>query len=85
MVLPGLTPRLTGAGGPTGPQGTNKGHENGEAMALVGVHVEPPVRLRRVVETAENSCASVKFTHAFVIFHATHAWQPQLEQQSRKG
>ena len=42
--------RLTGAEGPNGPQGTNTGHENGEAMASVGVRVQPPVRLRRVVE-----------------------------------
>jgi hypothetical protein len=40
----GLTPELTGAGGPTGPQGTNIGHENGEAMANVGVRVERFVR-----------------------------------------
>jgi hypothetical protein len=38
----GLTPELTGAGGRR-PQGTNTGHENGEAMASVGVRVEPPV------------------------------------------
>jgi hypothetical protein len=46
----GLTPRLTGAGGPIGPQGTNSGHENAEGMPAVCVRVEPTVRLRRVVE-----------------------------------
>jgi len=41
------TPRLTGAGARSA-QGTNTGHENGEAMASVGVRVEPTVRnLRR--------------------------------------
>ena len=44
-----LTPRLTGAGARSA-QGTNTGHENGEAMASVGVRVEPPVRLGSVVE-----------------------------------
>ena len=39
-----LTPELTGAGGPIGPQGTNIGHEDGEAMANVGVRVERIVR-----------------------------------------
>jgi len=43
----GLTPELTGAGGPTGPQGTNIGHQNREAMANVGVRVERFVRLGR--------------------------------------
>jgi hypothetical protein len=38
-----LTPRLTGAGARSA-QGTNTGHENGEAMASVGVRVEPTVR-----------------------------------------
>ena len=37
-----LTPRLTGAGARSA-QGTNTGHKNGEAMASVGVRVEPPV------------------------------------------
>jgi hypothetical protein len=46
----GLTPELTGAGGPTGPQGTNIGHQNREAMANVGVRVERFVRLGREVE-----------------------------------
>jgi len=40
-----LTPELTGAGGPIGPQGTNIGHKDGEAMANVGVRVERFVRL----------------------------------------
>lgn len=39
-----LTPWLTGAGARSA-EGTNIGHENGEAMAYVGVRVEPPVRL----------------------------------------
>jgi hypothetical protein len=39
-----LTPELTGAGGPIGPQGTNIGHQNREAMANVGVRVERFVR-----------------------------------------
>ena len=38
----GLTTELTGAGARRA-QGTNTGHENGEAMASVGVRVEPPV------------------------------------------
>lgn len=42
--MEGLTPRLTGAGARSA-QGTNTGHENGEAMAGVGVRVEPTVRL----------------------------------------
>jgi len=42
LVL-GLTPRLTGAGARSA-EGTNTGHENGEAMASVGVRVEPTVR-----------------------------------------
>jgi hypothetical protein len=42
-----LTPKLTGAGARSA-QGTNTGHENGEAMASVGVRVERPVRLGRV-------------------------------------
>ena len=44
-----LTPWLTGAGARSA-EGTDIGHENGEAMAYVGVRVEPPVRLGRVVE-----------------------------------
>ena len=39
-----LTPWLTGAGARSA-EGTDIGHENGEAMAYVGVRVEPPVRL----------------------------------------
>jgi hypothetical protein len=42
-----LTPELTGAGGPLGPQGTNIGHQNREAMANVGVRVERLVRQQR--------------------------------------
>ena len=42
-----LTPRFTGAGARSA-QGTNTGHENGEAMASVGVRVDPTVRLGRV-------------------------------------
>jgi hypothetical protein len=41
-----LTPELTGAGARSA-QGTNIGHENGEAMANVGVRVERFVRLGR--------------------------------------
>ena len=40
----GLTNELTGAGARRA-EGTNTGHENGEAMASVGVHVEHTVRL----------------------------------------
>ncbi len=39
-----LTPWLTGAGARSA-EGTDIGHKNGEAMAYVGVRVEPPVRL----------------------------------------
>jgi len=66
-----LTPRLTGAGGPTGPQGTNTGHENGEAMASVGVRVEPTVRLRREVE-------GLKSTHGLACGVLHFACQPAL-------
>ena len=45
----GLTPWLTGAGARSA-EGTDIGHENGEAMAYVGVRVEPPVRLGAEVE-----------------------------------
>jgi len=48
IVEKSLTPELTGAGGPIGPQGTNIGHQNREAMANVGVRVERFVRLGRV-------------------------------------
>jgi hypothetical protein len=44
-----LTPKLTGAGARSA-EGTNTGHENGEAMASVGVRVELTVRLGREVE-----------------------------------
>ena len=44
-----LTPWLTGAGSRR-LEGTDIGHENGEAMAYVGVRVEPTVRLGRAVE-----------------------------------
>jgi hypothetical protein len=49
MVTKSLTPRLTGAGARSA-EGTNTGHENGEAMASVGVRVEPTVRLVREVD-----------------------------------
>ena len=49
----GLTPRLTGAGSRR-LEGTNIGHENGEAMAYVGVRVEPTVRLGREGEGVVN-------------------------------
>ncbi len=45
--MEGLTPRLTGAGARSA-EGTNTGHENGEAMASVGVRVEPTVRTQRL-------------------------------------
>jgi hypothetical protein len=59
----GLTPELTGAGGPIGPQGTNIGHENGEAMANVGVRVERFVRLGRVgrVGQVHSMCVWFEF------------------------
>ena len=44
-----LTPWLTGAGARSA-EGTDIGHQNREAMAYVGVRVEPTVRLGRVVE-----------------------------------
>ena len=49
MFEESLTPWLTGAGARSA-EGTDIGHENGEAMAYVGVRVEPPVRLGRVVD-----------------------------------
>jgi hypothetical protein len=55
----GLTPELTGAGGPIGPQGTNIGHQNREAMANIGVRVERFVRLGRVVEGVDNKATRV--------------------------
>jgi hypothetical protein len=48
ILMGSLTPELTGAGGPIGPQGTNIGHQNREAMANVGVRVERFVRLGSV-------------------------------------
>ena len=49
----GLTPWLTGAGSRR-LEGTNIGHENGEAMAYVGVRVEPTVRLGSGVEARDG-------------------------------
>ena len=49
-----LTPWLTGAGARSA-EGTDIGHENGEAMAYVGVRVEPTVRLGREVEGASRA------------------------------
>jgi len=54
LLEDGLTPRLTGAGARSA-EGTNTGHENGEAMASIGVRVEPTVRLGREVEGVENT------------------------------
>jgi len=45
-IMRSLTPRLTGARGRR-PAGTNTGHQNREAMASVGVRVEPRVSLWR--------------------------------------
>ena len=56
----GLTPRLTGAGGRR-PQGTNMGHQNREAMAHIGVRVEPTVRLRRVGRVGQVRSDGVRF------------------------
>ena len=47
LVSVSLTPWLTGAGARSA-EGTDIGHQNREAMAYVGVRVEPPVRLGRV-------------------------------------
>jgi hypothetical protein len=55
LLWGGLTPELTGAGGPIGPQGTNIGHQNREAMANVGVRVE---RFVRLVENASMDCVA---------------------------
>jgi hypothetical protein len=63
LGIKGLTPRLTGAGARSA-EGTNTGQENGEAMASVGVRVEPTVRLRRVVEGEIRA-----IRHGFGIFH----------------
>ena len=38
---------------PAGAQGTNMGHQNREAMAHVGVHVERPVRAARWAECSD--------------------------------
>ena len=65
----GLTPELTGAGGPTGPQGTNIGHQNREAMANVGVRVERFVRLGRVGRAGQVHCRSVRFECAHKSAH----------------
>jgi hypothetical protein len=56
-----LTPELTGAGGPKGPQGTNIGHQNREAMANVGVRVERFVRLGRVGRVSQVRSICVRF------------------------
>jgi hypothetical protein len=56
-----LTPELTGAGGPIGPQGTNIGHQNREAMANVGVRVERFVRLGRVGRVCQVRSICVRF------------------------
>ena len=48
----GLTPWLTGAGSRR-LEGTDTGHKNREAMASVGVRVEPPVRLGRAGTVVE--------------------------------
>ena len=47
-----LTPWLTGAGARSA-EGTDIGHQNREAMAYVGVRVEPPVRLGSVGTVAQ--------------------------------
>jgi hypothetical protein len=70
----GLTPELTGAGGPTGPQGTHIGHENGEAMANVGVRVERFVRLAREVEGG----MSVRHVCALNLATVFHAYAPRF-------
>ena len=49
VILISLTPWLTGAGSRR-LEGTNIGHQNREAIAYVGVRVEPTVRLGREVE-----------------------------------
>jgi hypothetical protein len=56
----GLTPELTGAGARSA-QGTNIGHENGEAMANVGVRVERFVRLGRVGRVWQVHSRCVRF------------------------
>ena len=49
-----LTPWLTGAGSRR-LEGTNIGHQNREAMAYVGVRVEPTVRLGSGVEAGGST------------------------------
>jgi hypothetical protein len=61
LICSGLTPELTGAGGPIGPQGTNIGHQNREAMASVGVRVERFVRLGRVGRVGQVHSRCVRF------------------------
>ena len=56
-----LTPRLTGAGARSA-EGTNTGHENGEAMASVGVRVEPTVRL--VADARTHEFRPARYSHA---------------------
>jgi hypothetical protein len=87
IFMCGLTPRLTGAGARSA-QGTNTGHKNGEAMASVGVRVEPPVRLGRigavvvVHQTLSYLCRRVmgfnKFEHMKIriewLAHARFGW-----------
>ena len=48
---------LTGAGARSA-EGSDIGHENGEAMAYVGVRVEPPVRLVSVGKMAHYKFAT---------------------------
>jgi len=63
-VFKGLTPELTGAGGPTGPKGTNIGHQNREAMANVGVRVERFVRLGRVGRVWQVHSKRIRFEYS---------------------
>ena len=64
----GLTPRLTGAGARSA-EGTNTGQKNGEAMASVGVRVEPTVRTRRpqtcLFSPKYNAFELIKYFHIF--------------------
>ena len=53
-----LTPWLTGAGSRR-LEGTNIGHQNREAMAYVGVRVEPPVRLGHEGTVFDLHCSLV--------------------------
>ena len=61
-AVQGITPRLTGAGARSA-QGTNTGHQNREAMASVGVRVEPTVRLRSVGTVADGHRTQCKAPH----------------------